>query len=737
MLSSPPYSNEEISAELDALAASKAFRRSPGLMALLRFVVEAEFRGEGADLKETLLGIAVYHREADYDPKADGIVRVNANRLRARLNEHYRQFHSRVQIVMEPGSYRPIFVVKPPEPEPAPQPKQAAAQAIALPAPPPAIAHPSLSRSGIAVVLLLLAAGAFLWFRYQGQDHWTQHSVSSMSGVQQFPDFSPDSRRLAYAVEDPTSGLSSLYIQDVQSNTPVKLTSRERYESRPAWSPDGNRLAFVVRDPDHTVHVFVRPVHEDRETEIYSRAAAGPSLCDVPRLSWSRRGDEILTTAPPTLAEMAVNPNQSHGCGIVAVNVATHAVRHITHSPTGTEGDLEPAISPDGQTVAFLRYISYGAQDIYLVDIDGSNERRLGRLRDVIQGLAWMPDGKGLLLCARQGAGPLHILRLDLQSGQASSLQAGAAPVGFAAISPDGRHIAYTEYHQQNKLLRLKDGHLQYVFDDGLLRQYPAFSPDGARIAYSSDRTGQDQLWVSDHDGHGESLVTANAGMDMMRPVWSADGKSLVFECRQGGPSAICAVNLNSHRIVRLVRMQHDAILPFLSRDGKRLYFTSNDTGNYAGYRQMLHVSPNGDLSAEGKPQQMTIGGTVIIYESPSGRQLYLVSGFPSLSLLAVPVSKVPVSLLPGDRLNPDYVLRQKSSVGGSSTVADAGLLSVEKEAVGYHIMLYREDKKGPEEIPHSQIDQPIDSIAWDPIEKAVLLSTNSTSIGDLLILSK
>lgn len=733
MPSLSPYSTKEILAELDALTASKAFQRSPGLIALLRFVVEAELRGEGPDLKETLLGAAVYHREADYDTKADGIVRVNANRLRARLNDHYRQFPARVQIMLQPGSYRPIFMAKPFEPEPI----QAAADSIALPVPPPPATRRLLWTAGIAAALFLPAAGSLLWFAYQGQQHWTQHWVSRMSGVQQFPDFSPDSRRLAYAVEDPTNGFSSIYIQDVQSNTPVKLTTKDRYESRPVWSPDGNRIAFIVRDPDHTVHVFVRPVHEDHETEIYSHAATGPLLCDVPRLSWSRRGDEIVTTAPPTPAEMTANPNQSPGCGIVAVNVATHAVRRITHSSTGTDGDLEPTISPDGQTIAFLHPISYGAQDIYLVGIDGTNEHQLRNSRDDIQGIAWMPDGKGLLLCARKDTGQLHILRLDLQNGKTSSIQTSAAPIGFAAISPDGKHIAYTEYHQQNKMLRLKDGRIQYVFDDGILRQYPAFSPDGARIAYSSDRTGQDQLWVSDHDGHGEFLVTAGPGMKMTRPVWSADGKSLVFECRQNGPSAICAINLNTHRVVQLVRMQHDAILPFVSRDGRRLYYTSNDTSNYGGYRQLLHTSANGDLSAEGRPEPMTIGGTVILYESPSGQKLYLVGPFPSLSLLAVPISKVPVSLLPGDKIERSYVLRQQSFVGGSSTVADSGLLSVEKDAEGYHIDLYREDKNGPEEIPHSVIDEPIDSIAWDPREKAVVLSTHSTPIGALLSLSK
>jgi dipeptidyl aminopeptidase/acylaminoacyl peptidase len=485
------------------------------------------------------------------------------------------------------------------------------------------------------------------------------------------------------------------------------------------------------------VHVLVRPVKEDRETEIYTRGAAGPWLCDVPRLSWSPGGDEIVTSAPPTAADMAAHPNQSHGCGLVTINVLTHAVRRITYSPTGSEGDLEAAVSPDGKTVAFLRYLSYGAQEIYLVGMDGTKEHRLSDILDEIQGLAWMPDGKGLLVCARWGTGQLHILRLDTRSGQTSSIQTSAAPVGFAAISRDGRHIAYTEYHQQNKLIRLKEGHLQYVFDDGILRQYPSFSPDGAHIAYSSDRTGQDQLWVSDHDGHGESLVTDNTKMKMMRPVWSADGKSLVFECRQGGPSAICAINLSSRRIVTLVRMQRDAILPFLSRDGRRLYFTSNDTGDYAGYRQKLNISPSGDLSVDGRPEQMTIGGTNIIYESPSGRKLYLTGRFPSLSLLAVPIREAPVSLLPGDTLKRSYILRQQSDWVSSNAVADTGLLSVEQGAGGFYLNLYREDKTAPEEVPHSQIEEPIDSIAWDPKDKAVLLSTNSTPTGTLLTLSK
>lgn len=725
----PLWTKEEVLQELDALAASKNFRRAAGLMSLLRFVVEAELRGDGADLKETFLGAAVYNREVDYDPKADGIVRVNANRLRARLNDHYRQFSSRLQIVLQPGSYRPTFVAEPAEPPTAPPP------VIAVPTePPPLPPRPRWIPWAVAAGLLLLVIP--LWLTFARQKPWTQRSLSRMGGVQQFPDFSPDSRRLAYAVNDPANGFSALYVQGVNNDAPVKLSTRDRYESRPAWSPDGKRLAFIVRDPDHTVHVLLRPVTEDRETEIYAHRPSGPWLCDVPRVAWSHDGDEIITTAPPSLDEIAKRPNLSPGCGLVAINVATHAVRRLTYSPSGSQGDLEPAVSPDGKTIAFLRPVSYGTQDIYLVNVDGANEHRVLNIRDDIQGLAWMPDGKTLLLCARMGEPQLRILQLDPQTGKTKSIQTGAAPVAFAAISRDGHHIAFTEYHQQNKLLRVKDGRVQHVFNDGMLRQGPAFSPDASQLAYSSDRTGQNQLWVSDREGHGEHLVTANSSIKMTRPIWSADGRSLLFECRENGPSGICAIDLKTHRIVLLVRMQHDAILPSLSRDGTRLYFTSNDTGEYAGYRQSLRVSPEGILSAEGKPRQMTRGGTGFIHESPSGQMLYLLGPLPTLSLLAAPLRDAPISEAAIRNPPPAYLLRQQTSVDDCNSLTDEGLLSAEGNAGRYHMYIYRENSPALE-LETASVNEPIDSIAWDRRARAALLATRSTPSGSLTALSR
>ena len=75
--------------QLDRVLASPGFARNERLSRFLRFVVERHLEGRDAELKESLLAIEVFGRPADYDPQQDPIVRTEASRLRARLNEYY------------------------------------------------------------------------------------------------------------------------------------------------------------------------------------------------------------------------------------------------------------------------------------------------------------------------------------------------------------------------------------------------------------------------------------------------------------------------------------------------------------------------------------------------------------------------------------------------------------------------------------------------------------------------
>ncbi len=98
-------------AELERLLASEGFVNSDRLTRFLRFTVEKTLAGEGDQLKEYLLGVEVFDRGATFDPRMDPIVRVEARRLRAKLEEYYAGAGraDEVRIVCRKGSYAPVF----------------------------------------------------------------------------------------------------------------------------------------------------------------------------------------------------------------------------------------------------------------------------------------------------------------------------------------------------------------------------------------------------------------------------------------------------------------------------------------------------------------------------------------------------------------------------------------------------------------------------------------------------
>jgi TolB-like protein len=91
--------------------ASRTFAKSKQLRRLLQYCVDSTLRGESQELKEYTLGVEVFGRGTDFDPRTDPIVRVDARRLRKKLQDYYASegLGERIRIVFQPGSYTPQF----------------------------------------------------------------------------------------------------------------------------------------------------------------------------------------------------------------------------------------------------------------------------------------------------------------------------------------------------------------------------------------------------------------------------------------------------------------------------------------------------------------------------------------------------------------------------------------------------------------------------------------------------
>ena len=111
MAADPPIPAEAITAQLDRILASKGFANAGRLSRLLRYVVERTLAGEADQLKEYAVGVEVFDRDDKYDPRLDSIVRVEAGRLRSRLDEYYNVEGAadEVRIVLPRGGYSAQF----------------------------------------------------------------------------------------------------------------------------------------------------------------------------------------------------------------------------------------------------------------------------------------------------------------------------------------------------------------------------------------------------------------------------------------------------------------------------------------------------------------------------------------------------------------------------------------------------------------------------------------------------
>jgi TolB-like protein len=109
--STVPLDNDAVRIELERVLSSETFASAGRLSRLLRFVVERTLDGRGDEIKEYVLGVEVFDRGTEYDPRLDSIVRVEARRLRTKLDEYYASTQDRpaVFIRLKRGSYVPFF----------------------------------------------------------------------------------------------------------------------------------------------------------------------------------------------------------------------------------------------------------------------------------------------------------------------------------------------------------------------------------------------------------------------------------------------------------------------------------------------------------------------------------------------------------------------------------------------------------------------------------------------------
>ncbi len=185
-----------------------------------------------------------------------------------------------------------------------------------------------------------------------------------------------------------------------------------------------------------------------------------------------------------------------------------------------------------------------------------------------------------------------------------------------------GRHLVYSRTRSDENIWiaeippegsppnrPLQPSDFVYLQDSG-----PRYSPDGKKLAFGSNRSGADEIWIADADGSNPQQVTSFGGPLVGILNWSPDSQRLVFHARPDGQADLFTIPASDGPPKRLTTAPADDTSPCYSHDGRWIYFTSMRSGQ----SEVWKMPADG-----GEATRLTWGGGMRPLESPDGQTVY------------------------------------------------------------------------------------------------------------------
>lgn len=485
--------------------------------------------------------------------------------------------------------------------------------------------------------------------------------LTTFAGAEREPALSPDGNQVAMSWDGESGGGNfDIFVKIKTSSAPLRLTTDPASDGFPAWSPDGLRIAFV-RQSEPRASVYVISALGGPERRL-TGAANG-------KITWSPDGqwlvvsdyDEAGGDSGPPVAGPAPGVRLSGSVAGFVVSVATGERHKLTVSPSPATFDTDFAFAPDGRSLAFVRWARTGAE-VQLQKLTTSPAGPIASGAPIaltsdssfIRGLAWTPDSTQVIFSSTR-SGTWSLWQVTAAAG------GRIRPLPLAGVTGDASHptissrtpaqLVYEQAMQDVNIWGLDlagSGGARPVkliastrFDSN-----PQVSPDGNKLAFTSDRSGAFQIWLSALDGSNPSQLTSFSSPMTASPRWSPDGQWLAFDSLSGSNRDVYiarADGTGSPR--RLTEEPSEDARPSWSADGRWVYFMSTRSGS----RQVWKAPADGS-GGSAAAVQVTRQGGYECQESTDGKLLYYTKD--ATELWSVPVDGgEEVSVIPEVRL--------------------------------------------------------------------------------------
>ena len=292
----------------------------------------------------------------------------------------------------------------------------------------------------------------------------------------------------------------------------------------------------------------------------------------------------------------------------------------------------DPIFSPDGTRLAYTRTREDFSSEVYLAAVGADGKPGGPPVRLPYGGReaslpVWTADGRSLLVIDGVPSSNGGVIRVGSDGTQPSGKLGGLAYAGSLAMAPGGGRMAFHRVGVDVDIWRLdlRDAAASgRVAPSTLWEEGADLSPDGGRLAFSSNRSGAREIWVADISGDHALQLTNFGGPVPGWARWSPDGKTIAFDARPQGNSDVCVVAAGGGAVRQLTTSSGEDARPAWSPDGRAIFFASTRSGRSEIWR----------MTADGSnPVQITQGGAGTVEVSPAGDWVYYQGLTPPLGI--------------------------------------------------------------------------------------------------------
>ena len=377
----------------------------------------------------------------------------------------------------------------------------------------------------------------------------------------------PDSDRIAFVSE--RDGNAELYTVGRDGSSPRRLTDEFALDDRPAWSPDGRRIAFSsTRQPADRPGQGWNAIYViDADGSSCRRLSPAGATDYSP--AWSPTGDLIAC---------ASGSGQAGGTDLYVMAPDGSGRRKVV-----ADGGW-PAFAADGRSL-FFHSRRGGKWGLWRVGLDGADPERITPADVEVYTPSVAADGKWLVAAVRRGD-HRQLARIDLETRAITDLTDDAADHWNPSVAPDGQSVVFHERSPDTPTPNVETWGTPPGTSLRLLRldgAFPAFSPDGKRIALVS--SGFAGLDVMDADGTARTTLHPGASRGMFSVSWAHHGDRIAFSegaVFQGPEGKVDIATIRpdggDYRVIT-----HDPGndgFPSFAPDGRRLVFRSGRGGS-------------------------------------------------------------------------------------------------------------------------------------------------------------